>query len=92
MILTDSPACESHLTESTAASAEQSGGEEDGLGDKGLFQPYFLVFCDAYVITLCSIYMPFCPDRKAVAFQQAGIQRKGTWTDGISCRLAMDGQ
>lgn len=32
------------------------GQGEGGLGDKSLFQPHFLVFCDAYAITLCSIY------------------------------------
>lgn len=72
----DSSPCENTLTESTTASAEQSGGKGDGLDDKGLFQPYFLVFCDAYVTTL----WPFLPpDLKAVAFQQAGIPRQGTW-------------
>lgn len=37
-------------------------------------------------------FMPFCPDLKAVAFQQAGIQRRSSWTDGIRCRLTNCGQ
>lgn len=57
----------------------------------GLFQPYFLVFCDAYVTTLCSTLAFFPPDLKAVTFQQ-GIQRQGTWIQGIRCRLANCGK